>query len=111
MRKISLVLVAVMLLSTSSIFANNVKDKDPAKSLSAQITQILSNNHFSAKAVDLSAQVRFTVNNQGEIVVLSVDTDNNALEAFVKGRLNYQKVQAVDLKEGKLFTVTVRIAS
>lgn len=111
MRKISLVLVAAMLLFTGSIFANDVKDTDPVKSLSSQITKILSNNHFSEATVDASAQVRFTVNNQGEIVVLSVDTNNYALESFVKGRLNYKKIDATDLKEGKLFTVSVRIAS
>lgn len=110
MRKISLVLVAAMLLSTGSIFANDVKDNDPSESLSTQITKILSNNHFSEAEIDMSAQVRFTVNKEGEIVVLSVDTENAALESFVKGRLNYRKVETVNLKEGKLFTVSVRIA-
>ncbi len=111
MRKISLVLVAAMLLSTGSILANEVKDKEPSKSLSHQISKILSNNHFSEAEINSTAQVRFTVNQEREIVVLSVDSKNKALESFVKGRLNYKKVEAVNLEEGKLFTVSVRIAS
>jgi len=111
MRKISLVLVAAMLLFTGSILANDVKDNDPTKSLSAQISEILDNNDFTDDVVDQSAQVRFTLNNQGEIVVMSVDTDNSKLESFVKARLNYKKVEVDNLEEGKLFTVSVRIAS
>lgn len=111
MRKISLVLVAAMLLSAGSIFANDVKDNDPSETLSAQITKILSNNQFSEAEINVSAQVRFTVNQEGEMVVLSVDTENKDFEYFVKSRLNYEKVEAANLQEGKLFTVLVRIAS
>ena len=110
MRKISLFLVAAMLLFTGSILANDVKDNDP-KSLSAQISEILDNNDFADDVVDQSAQVRFTLNNQGEIVVMSVDTENSKLESFVKSRLNYKKVKVDNLEEGKLFTISVRIAS
>lgn len=111
MRKVSLVLVAAMLLFTGSILANDVKDTDPAKSLSAQISEILYNNEFTDDVIDQSAQVRFTLNNQGEIVVMSVDTENSRLESFVKARLNYKKVEVDNLEEGKLFTISVRIAS
>jgi len=113
MRKISLVLVAAMLLSAGSIFANDFTDKNPEKDISSQITKMLDRNRndFSEDEVNESAQVRFTVNNVGEIVVLSVDTENATLESFVKGRLNYKKLEAANLKEGKLFTVSVRIAS
>ncbi|MGI9550503.1 MAG: hypothetical protein ACR2MT_04845 [Aurantibacter sp.] len=111
MRKISLVFVAAMLLSTGSILANDVKDNDPTKSLSTQITKILGNNHFSEAEINTTAQVRFTLNKEGEIVVLSVDTENPALESFVKSRLNYTKVEAANLEEGKLFKVSVRVKS
>ena len=111
MRKITLVLVAATLLSTGSIFANSVKDIDPGKSLSTQISKILSDNEFSDSQVNMTAQVRFTVNKDGEIVVLSVDTESPTFESFVKGRLNYKKVGQANFKEGKLFTVSVRIVA
>lgn len=111
MRKISLVLVAAMLLFTGSIFANDVKDKEPSKSLSAQISEILKYNQFSEDEVNESAQVRFTLNKDGEIVVMSVEAENTGLEAFVKARLNYKKVEVAKVEEGKLYTISVRIAS
>jgi len=111
MKKISLVLVAAMLLSAGSIFANDKKDKSPEDTISSQITKMLNNNSLSESEIDTSAQVRFTVNKRGEIVVLSVDTANETLEYFVKNRLNYKKLKSENVEEGKLFTVSVRIAS
>ncbi|ASV29098.1 hypothetical protein [Maribacter cobaltidurans] len=111
MRKLSLVFVAAFLIVTGNVLANNTEGVEPAKSLSSQISNMLRDNSFSDMESDLTAQVRFTLNSEGEIVVLSVDTESVNLERFVKGRLNYQKVDISKVEEGKLFTVPVRIAS
>ena len=111
MRKQSLVLVAAMLLSSASIFANNVKDIDPTNSLSAQIYEILSDNDFTDQDTGLHAQVRFTLNNDGEIVILSVDTESDKFESFVKSKLNYHVVEENNAEEGKMYTVSVRMKS
>ena len=111
MRKLSLVFVAAMLLVTGNILANDPIKDDPAKKLSAQIGELLDNNYLTDDEVSLTAQVRFTLNNEGEIVVLSVDTENKRLESFVKVRLNYKKVEVVGGKEGQMFTIPIRIAS
>lgn len=110
MRKISLILVAAMLLTAGSVLANDSKPKDPSKSLSAQISKILSNNSFTENEVDLTAQVRFTLNNKHQIVVLSVDTEDIDFEGFVKAKLNYKEVDLETYREGKIYTVPVRIA-
>ena len=111
MRKLSLVFVAAMLLATGNILANDSIKGDPAKKLSTQIHDLMDDNNFSSDDVNLTAQVRFTLNNEGEIVVLSVDTDNERLASFVKGRLNYQKVEVAGAIEGKMFTIPIKIAS
>lgn len=111
MRKLSVVLVAAMLLSAGNLVANDVTTVDPLKSLSAQIGNLLKDNNFNRDAAELTAQVRFTLNDQHEIVVLSVDTDDSVLERFVKSRLNYRKVELDTYKEGKLYTIPVRIVS
>ena len=113
MRKFSLVLVAAMLLTTGGIFANdsktNPKKANPSKTLSTQIADLLDDNFFVLKEGDWTANVKFILNSANEIVVLSVDTDNHLLEGFVKSRLNYQKVELTGFREGKTFTVPVRI--
>ncbi|MFX0558147.1 hypothetical protein ACOCEA_15200 [Maribacter sp. CXY002] len=110
MRKLSLVFVAALVFASGSIFANDIENVKPTKSLSAQISKILADNNFSNAEVNLTAQVRFTLNGEGEIVVLSVDTDFVNLERFVKNKLNYAKVDVANAEEGKLYTIPVRIA-
>jgi len=113
MKKVSLVLIAAMLLSTGSIFANVAKDVKPSKaqSLSEQIGTILNQNNFTENHEGSEAEVLFMLNNDKEIVVLSVDTDKEDLEKFIKSKLNYQEVALDNYKAGKKFTVSVRIAS
>jgi len=109
MRKLSLVVVAAMLLTTGNVLANDITFESPTKSLSSQISAMLSENNFSEEQTDLTAQVRFTLNNDGEIVVLSVSTDFDKMESFVKNKLNYQKVNINEAEEGKIYTIPVRV--
>jgi len=109
MRKLSFVVVAVMLLVTENSVANDVKKVNPDNSLSAQISALLSDNNFNEDQKDVTAQVRFTLNTEGEIVVLSVVTENDKMERFVKSKLNYQKVNLNEVKEGKIYTIPVRV--
>ncbi len=111
MRKISLVLVVAMLLFVGNTFANNTVEDKPGKKLVTQIAKLLSKNTLTSKDVDATAQVRFTVNKESEIVVLSVSTNNYRLEGFVKGNLNYKKVALEEYTEGKIYTMPVRIKS
>jgi hypothetical protein len=111
MRKLSVVFASAFLMLTGSVMANGLEENDSKPSpICKQIAELLSDNNFSEANEDLTAQVRFTLNNKGEIVVLSVSTESEVLEGFVKSRLNYQKVGASGIKEGKLYTVPVRIA-
>ena len=109
MKKISVVVVAVALLSVGNVFAaDNPRKAGPEKTLSGQIAELLNDNPFVIDK-DITATVRFTLNSKKEIVVLYVDTDDKILENFVKSRLNYEKVNLPDTKEGRYYTVPVRI--
>ena len=110
MRKFSFVLVAGMLLFAGSVLANDGKTKEPKKDLTSQIGDLLQSNRFVLNEdQDLTAVVKFTLNDEGQIVVLNVTTDVAVLEAFVKAKLNYQKVDVAQYREGKMYSVPVRI--
>ncbi len=114
MRKVSLMLVAALLLSTGSIFANDSKKGvEPSKSqnLSELIGSYLDDNNFDEKYEGYSAQVLFMLNKDKEIIVLSVDTDKEDLEGFIKSRLNYKEVSLSNYEAGKKYTVSIRVAS
>lgn len=109
MRKFSLVFAAAVLFTAGNLFANDSNTTDPSKNLATQISELLEDNYFVIQNQDLTANVLFTLNHDKEIVVISVDTDNELLENFVKSRLNYHEVDLDNFKEGKLYTVPVRI--
>jgi ribosomal protein L7Ae-like RNA K-turn-binding protein len=111
MRKLSYVIVAAMLLSTGSILATSTELDEPTAGISEQIHEMLADNSFSEGECNSTAQVRFTLNDKGQIVVLSVETESENLERFVKSKLNYKKIEISNVKEGKLYTVPVRITS
>ncbi len=109
MRKLSLVFASAPLLAGGNLFANDSRTIDPNNELAVQIGDLLKDNNFVLDEEDLTAQVLFTLNDKKEIVVISVETDDEILEKFVKSRLNYQQVQVASGKEGKMYTVPVRI--
>ncbi|SHI47401.1 hypothetical protein SAMN04487911_102176 [Arenibacter nanhaiticus] len=112
MKKISLVVAAAMLLSFGNSFAIEKENKNPAKSLSEQIGQLLEGNNIRVNhGEDLFATVYFTINNEMELVVLSVATEEEGLDAFLKSRLNYNKVSAEGYEEGKTYKIPVRLKS
>ena len=58
---------------------------------------------------ELTANVLFTLNEDREIVVLSVTTNSEVIAQFVKSKLNYQKVSLENYREGRMYTVPVRL--
>ncbi|NER10736.1 hypothetical protein SAMN06265375_102284 [Muriicola jejuensis] len=109
MRKLSLVFAAALLLAGGNLFANDSRTIDPKKELTVQIGELLKDNFFVVDKEELTAEVLFTLNHKNEIVVISVDTEDEVLEQFVKSRLNYQHVDVAVGKEGSMYTVPVRI--
>lgn len=110
MRKLSITLIAAMLFATGSLFANDVnKGNEPTKSLSEQIGALLEQNSFSQDQDGKTAEVIFILNNEKEIVVLSVNGADETLGGFIKARLNYKAVEMSSFEPGKKYAVQVRI--
>ncbi len=109
MRKISLVFLSAVFLVTTSLSATETEPvSDVSKNLSSQITQLLE-DHTLEVSKDLTAMVMITINEDSEIVVISVDTEDETLEKVLKAKLNYEKVDLEPQYSGKLFKVPVRI--
>ncbi|MCE2612706.1 hypothetical protein LVD13_06960 [Flavobacteriaceae bacterium D16] len=111
MRKISLVfLSAVFLVSTSLSATEPEPVSEVSKELSSKITKLLENQTISVKE-DLTAMVMITINEENEIVVISVETGDANLEQVIKSRLNYEKVDLAPQHAGKLYKVPVRVTA
>jgi len=111
MRKISLVFLSAVFLVTTSLSATEPEPvSEVSKKLSSQITKLLEDNRISVKE-DLTAMVMITINEDNEIVVISVETADENLEQVIKTRLNYEKVDLAPQYAGKLYKVPVRVTA
>mgnify|MGYP003674772352 CR=1 FL=1 len=107
MRNLKTVTVALALMATMSAFATKGKKVTKENNLSGQIYEMLKKNQFNEDHKEMTAEVRFIVNEKGELGVLSVEI----LEGFVKSRLNYQKVELENVAPGRVYEIPVRITA
>ena len=111
MKKLKTVSVALALFATMSAFATKGKKATEEKNLTGQIYELLKEHKFKLDSEELTAEVRFIVNEEGELVVLSVKTDHDIVEGYVKNRLNYKKVQSEEIVPGRVYELPVRITA
>ncbi len=109
MKTIKSIMLAVVLLVGTTLSANNFVDKKKPSTVTEEIGYLLENPSFEV-VKDINASAMIMLNDDGEIVVLSVDTENRVIERFVKSRLNYQKLQN-KLETGKKFKVPIKLVS
>ncbi len=105
MKNLKVLLVAIALL-IGTLFSIAAEPAPVVKSkFSVEITKLLENPNFT---MTVTTSVCFVINSEGEIVVLSVDTEFDKVEKFIKSRLNYEKIDT-ELVKGKEYTVPIRI--
>ncbi|MDG3583577.1 hypothetical protein [Galbibacter pacificus] len=110
MKNVKLFAVMVMLIATNVLAANN-DPKPVGKTVVKQLSTILGTPAFKVTEDDILANVRFMVNLEGEIVVLTVKAENDIVEEYIKSRMNYKKVEGDTLKKGEEYVVDVRIVA
>lgn len=111
MKKISIFLLAIAFSVATSVSANNtdpVKETKTAPKISHQLGKLLSDPYFSIEN-EIEAEVRFMLNKNNEIVVLSVDSDSKLVERYIKARLNYNKIVVGDEEKSNEYKVMVKI--
>jgi len=91
MKKLA-VLVFVFLMGFGQNFANDNNNIVIDQNLRNKVADLLKNPEIKLEKVDLTAKIQFTLNKNGEIVVLAVDSQNDFVIDYVKSRLNYKKV-------------------
>ena len=108
MKTVKSIFAAVVLLFSTSITLATEPVNDPSLFIEAsqEISKLLESPAFEVRE-DFSASVSLIVNNDGELVVLDVDTDSSQVESYVKSRLNYHKINA-QLTKGLEYEVPLK---
>ena len=111
MKTVKSIFAALVLLIATSMTAaiKPVEELKVNAQASQEIAKLLRVPAFEIKE-DISAFASLLVNEEGELVVLCVKTDNEQVENFVKSRLNYHKIEA-PLTPGKIYKLPLKLTS
>ncbi len=104
----AILLSACLMISILSINANTPVNGDPNESLSSQMSEIISKsaiwNDFEG---DTNLLVSFTINSDGEVVILS--TDSPKMDLAIKNSLNYKKLKVSKKVYNKIFHLPITV--
>lgn len=106
MKKLFLLLAITV---STTLFANNSRPAEVVKSeIRTEIIKLLGNANFKINQVE-TAEVEFMINSKGEVIVLTVDTDNSDVETFVKNKLNYRSITNKFIVKGKVYKMPLKL--
>ncbi len=94
------------------LFASSLQASAPVKvddnPLKTQITKLVQNPDLISHGIEsAAAKVKFTVSVNQEISVVSVDTNNEYIENFVKQRLNNKHINVQGLRNDVVYTINL----
>ncbi len=107
--KIKTLVVAFLLGFSTVVSASNdrpVDKKEILTTITKDVQKFLKSSNLSLEVTE-KATVKIMINSKNEIVVLSVDTNNSDVDAFVKARLNYKKVSTKTVSD--VYTLPIKV--
>ena len=109
MKNVKLFILALGLF-TLNLSAANLNPINPTDDLRIEMVDLIGSN-FMDEMMDgaYEANVMFTVNNNKEIIILSVESDNAQLVTYLKRKLNYKKVTHRPGEYGEIYLLPVKM--
>jgi len=107
-------IITVIAISLSTVFSVVASEKDPSKNLAnkqlrTEIISLLGDKIPLQIKKESIAEVAFMLNNDYEIVIISVDSKIDELSTFVKKKLNYKKLTTKGVKKGEFYRMPIKI--
>ena len=110
MKNLKLFIATFALVFAVQVSANNEKPIKATAQLQSELIELMGSNvPFTLENGELTAEVLFTVNTKGEVIVLQIVSDNPAAEKHIKSRINYKKVSHRTSKPGEIYMMPVRV--
>lgn len=104
------VTLAIILFSISTIVSAAVKTEGPiGEDLRTEVVKLLGHHQYDLENKTLEAEVSVLVNNKNELVVVSVNSNDATLIAFVTSKLNYKKIDGKGIAKRSIFTIPLKL--
>lgn len=108
MKTLFLTIVAALFLNTAFAFHSDREPEPGPLAPSNEIGKILNAGIVEGLfEKDETAAVLFVINDLHQVVVLNVQSANPDIQNYIKNRLNYKEIQAMELRIGQQYLVIV----
>ena len=104
-------IIAIVALSIATVLptsANNEKDPSGKSELRTKIVNLLGQHTYKLNK-QLTADVSLMLNNKNELVIISVDSEDQNINNYVKLKLNYKKINIEGITKGTIYTIPLRM--
>lgn len=105
-------IITIIAICFATSFASFASETTPTKvnnKLRTEIVSIIGNNIKVEIEKTTKAEISFLVNEENEIVVVSVYCNSNEFNSYIKSKLNYKKIDAKGVKKGEIYIIPVTI--
>ncbi len=110
MKNLKVLFVASILFFAIQVSASNGAPLKPDAQLRSQLVELIGTQYPSElnEAV-VTAEVTFTVNNNGEVIILSIHSSNSLADVFIKRKINYKKINYRSKKVGAIYLLPIKM--
>lgn len=112
MKNLKLLIAASVLFFTVQMSAANGAPLKPDAQLRAELVELIGTEYpFELNEDTITAEIIFTVNNQGEVIILSIHSSNSLADKFIKRKINYKKVNFRVKKVGDIYLLPFKMVN
>jgi len=109
MKSLKLFALALVLF-TINVSAAVIEPIKPTDELRIEIVDLIGSSFMlEMSESEYSAEVLFTVNSKKELIILSVESENEEMEYYLKRKLNYKKVDHRPSQPGEIYLLPVKM--
>jgi hypothetical protein len=115
MKKLKLTITAIALcfatLTASATDTTPLTKEQAHKAFRSKIVKLIGSEapSYLTEGKDVTAKLSLMLNNKNQVIVVNVSTSSGNVEEYVKGKLNYQKINVKGLKKGEIYHVPLTI--
>lgn len=109
MKNLKSIITIFALSITTFFYASEKEPIEKNKTIRTEISSYIGKNIPVKVKASTTAEISFIVNNKNEIVVLTIDSKITELNAYIKNKLNYKKVNTTGIKKGEIYKMPLKI--
>ena len=110
MNTIKTLVLAILITFSSQLSANTDKPLNELKSVSQQIGKLLTDSEMTIYD-DVTVMIKFKLDSNNKIIVLSNDSNNHEISKFIKTRLNLKKLSIDKKSNYRFYAIPIKFLS